>query len=466
MANYGIKRPLNQLEGPVYPDIRKAPDRWQDAGKYWKVDVGSIIRNNELYADQNMAAGGVLVQSRDYNKQIFGGASSYQEKIVNFRPPLINYYDDICPQHMVPATTRVIPTRINPTTVVDGGTSAYLADNIHNVETGKYILENKVNCASGGQAGQFFRIDNAIDNSILPDLETKLPEYSLSSGYYSNYKDSIQNLINAESVEIDYEQLRAPGMSGYQTDYRTMQETGLENFALPERNPSVFADAGTNYVFKDFNFDSTLPDLQIKLPEVGMDAGYNPSFYQSSNIEETPINLEEKMPQVSATAGYNPTNFYQASNIEETPINLEEKMPRVYVGSGYDSRGTFHHTSVDDGITMINRQVSNTTKASTPLNARAEYRYREINNEINPQNYIHYNHIHTPGVSGVRPQFIDTENSLRRQMTFRERLQPLRPIGLEQATAKRPYSGIGLPENYGFGGLKTKFNPTPVGYNF
>lgn len=42
------KRPLNLLEGPIYPDIKKEMPKFRDSKKYWTVD-SSVVKESEKY---------------------------------------------------------------------------------------------------------------------------------------------------------------------------------------------------------------------------------------------------------------------------------------------------------------------------------------------------------------------------------------------------------------------------------
>ena len=67
MPGNGLKKPLNMLQGPVYPDIRKAPPRFVWSRKHWNVDTGQTLKQVEdipQFFDST-----VLFQSRDYNSQ-------------------------------------------------------------------------------------------------------------------------------------------------------------------------------------------------------------------------------------------------------------------------------------------------------------------------------------------------------------------------------------------------------------
>ena len=76
-AGSGLKKPLNQLECPVFPDIKQAPPEFKWSGKYWKVDSSDVILNNEVHTQIYEDA----VLARSYRDNIDKyGQSSHQEK--------------------------------------------------------------------------------------------------------------------------------------------------------------------------------------------------------------------------------------------------------------------------------------------------------------------------------------------------------------------------------------------------
>ena len=81
----GMKKPLNMLEGPVYPDIRrKLPDfKW--TRKHWTVDAGATMKGVEPMTQ--MYENAVLTQARDYNQTIYGKSSHREIVNAEFRPP-------------------------------------------------------------------------------------------------------------------------------------------------------------------------------------------------------------------------------------------------------------------------------------------------------------------------------------------------------------------------------------------
>src|SRR5271154_1968142 len=94
-----LKKPLNALDNPVYPDIRSTGPRFYDSGKHWTVDVGKTMSQVEFqpgYLDYAL-----LAQERDYNQRIYGKSSN--KDVVNkaFRPPLITL-EDTLPLNRIP----------------------------------------------------------------------------------------------------------------------------------------------------------------------------------------------------------------------------------------------------------------------------------------------------------------------------------------------------------------------------
>ena len=78
-----MKKPLNQLQNPEYPDIKAPPTRFRSAGKHWTVDVGQALRDLEDFTQGYENA--VLYQSKDWNKTNYGKSSFRQAANHNFR---------------------------------------------------------------------------------------------------------------------------------------------------------------------------------------------------------------------------------------------------------------------------------------------------------------------------------------------------------------------------------------------
>jgi hypothetical protein len=174
----GRKKPLNNLEAPVKPDIRKGPPRFVWTRKYWKVDTGRTQAQVEHTPLQDAA---ILYQSRDYNKQHAYGKHASYNVFVNqeFRPPLIER-DDILPLSRLPRPV-VTDARINPGTAFSSGNNAF-ADQQNMIQGIEKFITNRVK--EGQIRPTFFSpIDMPLDNSNLPDLSQKLPSTSASANF-------------------------------------------------------------------------------------------------------------------------------------------------------------------------------------------------------------------------------------------------------------------------------------------
>jgi hypothetical protein len=171
----GLKKPLNMVQGPVYPDIRKGPPRFISAGKHWTADVGrTMIDTGDNF--ETFYGYAVNVQSRDYNKTAYGQSS--HKDVVNqaFRPPLRDPYLDERPLSRVPATINAIIPRGNPGSSSDtGGTVGYQARNNipPDYTLSRMIVGEDGLIRSSADAGHVYQY-RAIEDQVLPDLETKI----------------------------------------------------------------------------------------------------------------------------------------------------------------------------------------------------------------------------------------------------------------------------------------------------
>lgn len=134
IPNSGIKKPLNMLEGPMYPNIKKDILRFRSAGKHWKVDVGTAMKESEKYP--MFVEGIVEYQSRDRNVTMYGQGSHRDYVNEEVRYPLISPWD-ILPESRKPRLP--VAARMNP--YLPDGYQLYQNNMITNV--GGYI-NNKI----------------------------------------------------------------------------------------------------------------------------------------------------------------------------------------------------------------------------------------------------------------------------------------------------------------------------------
>lgn len=81
---YFRRQPLNPVEGPVQPGIRKLPSEFKDAGKHWTVDTGRVLSEQE---SNPMNYSCVLAVGRDDNETQYGKKSFTPVVNKEFRPP-------------------------------------------------------------------------------------------------------------------------------------------------------------------------------------------------------------------------------------------------------------------------------------------------------------------------------------------------------------------------------------------
>lgn len=324
LATAGLKKPLNMIEGPIYPDIKKGPPRFVWSKKAWKAD-SSVLLNTEPITQFIEPA--ILVQSRDYNQTVYGKSSHRDIVNANFRPPLLDPYEDNYALTRIPVTTRAIIPHINPGTADHGnGTSGYTSKN-NFIESVK-ALTDRISTA-GSRPTFFAPIEIPADNSVLPDLEAKMPSYSASAGW------DIPIQMNAPNPEVvlSHNQLHPSGNSGYNPDMYITGENGKENLELRYNRPQTSVTSGYNAP-DGFTRDAEIfgPELYENRPSISVNAGF-----------DTPINLdaETRMPEltnnrpsVAVNAGFDTPISLDA----ETPnIHLSHNRPMVSVNAGFDT---------------------------------------------------------------------------------------------------------------------------------
>jgi hypothetical protein len=105
----GIKKPQNNLEGPIYPDIKKDILRFKNSRKYWKVDIGDALKESGKYSMfvENI----VEPQSRNRNVTMYGQSSHRDYVNEETRFPLISPYDLIAESKK---PRRPVAARVNP----------------------------------------------------------------------------------------------------------------------------------------------------------------------------------------------------------------------------------------------------------------------------------------------------------------------------------------------------------------
>lgn len=304
-----MKSPLNQLENPVAPSIRKAPPRFVWSRKHWTVDTGTVQKQVEHIPQ--MQENAVLFQSRDYNSQhAYGSYPKFNKgQFVNleFRPPMQDR-DDFLPLSRIPRP--VVVPRINPGGAFSSGGSTFSQQNMGISQVEKYITDR---VKEGEIRPTFFApISMPDDNSILPDLELKMPAVSAGAGF------KFPNAANNGTFEddgrryasLDYNRTPVSAVSGYNSSYKQNAPDGRSNMVFDYSKPQVSASAG--YAAKDIGITfldgGDYPELEYNRPQVSAVA--RERFTATPGLTPVEFDLDYNRPQVSAIAGSNTHSVY------------------------------------------------------------------------------------------------------------------------------------------------------------
>ena len=301
----GVKKPLNIVEGPMFPDIKQALPRFVDAGKHWTVDTGATVLDTG-HLDQTLN-GAILAQSRSYNQSVYGQSSFKDVVNKNFRPPLLSQ-DDFLPLSRQPR--KIVVPRINPSGVAD----SYFTQNNRLGEIDSFLTDR---IKSGEWRPTFFApITFPNDsNALIPDLELTLPHYAAPSG------------VNTP-VRLDAP-LQLPVLTGGRENFTLLLDSGVNipfvldgdvvrDFDLPLKRPHYKADAGVNTpVTLDMETPLTQLDLAENRPRYSAGAGMNNPALLDMETSLTQLDLKENRPRYSAEGRMN------------TPVQLNMETPLV-----------------------------------------------------------------------------------------------------------------------------------------
>jgi len=334
----GVKKPLNIVEGPMFPDIKQALPRFVDAGKHWTVDTGATVLDTG-HLDQTLN-GAILAQSRSYNQSIYGQSSSKDVVNKNFRPPLLSQ-DDFLPLSRQPR--KIVVPRINPSGVAD----SYFTQNNRPGEIDSFLTDR---VKAGEWRPTFFApITFPNDsNALVPDLELTLPHYAAPSG------------VNTPARIDAPPQL--PVLTGGRENFTLLLDSGINipfvldvdvvrDFDLPLKRPHYKADAGVNTpVTLDMKTPLTQLELAENRPRYSAGAGMNNPALLDMETPLTQLELAENRPRYSAGAGVNNPALLDM----ETPLtqlNLKENRPRYSADSGVNNPALL---DMETALTQLN----------------------------------------------------------------------------------------------------------------
>lgn len=447
----GLTKPLNQLENPIYPDIKKGPPRFVWSRKHWKVDAGATLRELEPYT--NFFQPAVLAQSRTFNQTVYGQSSHKDIVNAEFRPPLIAPYEISRAANRMPCTTHAIIPHINP----NGG--SYKTKNERTTEIEGALNDRVVR----GEIRPTFYAPLSLpqDNSILPNLELKLPSVSASAGWkmptnvlapeaQSEWVGDYGNIVEAKyTTPID---------SGYSSSLRLDGPSGMEDIELYNNMPSVSAGAGyrTNIRFDGENGMEHM-ELGDNRPAVSAGAGYrtNIRFDGENGMEH--LELADNRPAVSAGAGFYTDIRFDGENGMEH-LELADNRPAVSASAGYQTNIRFDGENGMENLELHKKQGDAYLGALNPNGGGYTPGIEET--ELDVRQYIQDNR---PAVSYATRQTTSyrDRNGLTHRPHFRERLQPLKSYGqIAQSGGSRPMGRIMEPQ---LSGLISPYESNKVG---
>jgi hypothetical protein len=124
------------------------------------------------------------------------------------------------------------------------------------------------------------------DNSVLPDLQSKLPSYSAGAGF--KFPTVTDTYIAPQIMSTKYDQFNPEQLSGI-TPIKFDAPNANENLQLNYTKPQVSATAGMNTPVRE-GFTAIDLDLFYNRPQVSVSAGH--SGPQAENfVSERDFNL-------------------------------------------------------------------------------------------------------------------------------------------------------------------------------
>ncbi len=440
----GLKKPMNMLENPVYPDIKKGPPRFVWSRKHWTVDEGATLRDTEPFTQFYEPA--ILAQSRDYNRTVYGQSSHRDIVNAEFRPPLLSVYEDLGPLTRIPATIHAIIPHINPSTAGhDGGTSSYTARNQRPSDI-EGALTDRIKTKEW-RPTFYAPMDIPADNSVLPDLEAKLPPISVHAGW--NIPIYITPQLQEPNLGDIYPTI--PLQAGHTTKLRIDGPSGYEDYQTYDNRPAISASAGMDPPVQ-ITGPAIIPvetfELRNNRPQVSASAGMNTPI--QINAETRVENLLYNRPQVSASAGMNtPIQINAETRVE----NLLYNRPQVSASAGMNTPIQINAETRVENLLYNRPQVSASAGMNIPIQINAETRVEELIAKLDKPPI----HILNPGSeSGYRSQvsmYSDPDKNIRNNRPIYSYTVPSKVPAYKSRNEQshRPYfrERLQIPKSYG-----------------
>lgn len=247
------KKPLNMMEQPQWPEIRKGPPRFVKVKRSSKVDVGAVSMDVDNYPETWGHA--VLTRSKNDNQTKYGKRPNHT-LVVNkeFRPPPQDLED------IMPISRTKRPTvfgRINP------GGGYVKAQNTSLSQVDGWLREDD-RVSHGSIAPTFESHISFFEPQREPVLSKVLPDYSVTARDYHSTRDEIQPPMHLTLTE---KMQPIPVSAGFEAPFGAGTPFEVKDLALKRNHPELSVDAGSNalQVFTPHE----LPIYEYVLPRPG-----------------------------------------------------------------------------------------------------------------------------------------------------------------------------------------------------
>ena len=366
-----MKKPMNALENPIAPNIKKGPPRFMNSRKYWTVGEEVLNGNNGTIPENMLRADAVLVQSRD-SSRIKYGISSHRDYInETFRPP-IERMEDREPLSRMPRD--IVWGRINPEVEWFEPNNSTLS------ETDKYftnrIKDTRVNpeysMEMGGPVGKpitqhrfrpdipkhmvvsrnFARVDTPVLQTV--DLEQKMVEVSGHSGVTSVLRGASVEAPLGHQDLVYGDKKSAYGFSGGVYDYKTHLRAAPEIRVADKMRLAGTAGVSVQYeAFSDIGV-SMMKHKQAPTAEAlsRMEVGYTP------DTEKLFISSREKVRSAGPSGSSGKESVYKDNAFRMTQNRKEKHLALQQTSCRNNPEGMGRGRSIDTpmGISIATKK--------------------------------------------------------------------------------------------------------------
>lgn len=304
-----LKQPLNMVEQPVAPFIKKNPPRFVWSKRKNNVDVGLILRDTET--DTQRYDNAVLSVPYDHSSNKYG-VRSWRGPYVDegFRPPLTDpEFDGVALSRLNRPRTQA---RTNPT-------APYKTQNDHDPDVGSYIQSTVIN--SGVKANIQLRRESPEDLYQNPQLEFNRPQTSSTANQSYNYRNAPRRDIKAIEGTLRYSTPVTSAQTQQSYDYNPQEQ--YQHHSLSYTSPQTNATTIESFDYKTDN----ITGATVKIVNNAKASGYSNASKQRREIsvpseKSAQLRTGEARP---TTSGYTQKKMIQDNPSRYTPSHIKVK---------------------------------------------------------------------------------------------------------------------------------------------